>query len=876
MLKTIWSYFGGKEEKLTLDDAYNILAENNVSDEEVKDIDDDDNEEKNSYSCNEKIGHIKCASDDLYVIDGKYSFMSVENYPENAKVSFILHYDESNKANVSNVRLVDDWTAKEDVKKSTWHVRSLICKVEERDGRNLILSPHNLAINLDNCSTNFIPLIGDYLTVEAKCMIDEDVADLTGKILDIIKINPLRSQVLSGFIRQWNQAKGEGIINQDIYFNTESLVYGYRPELKDTVTTEIIESSQKNCNWRSLNVVPSNESITKTIVDIKLTKVQSKVSVSKMVFLNTNNSNDPIIFEIYLENESDEDVILTKIQCLTENILKPTKVMENVTIPANEKIAVEFTFKAKSTLNTFNIIKYVFEEFELMTNVFLKPKREVHKVNHMDRSNYDLVRGQKVIANARFIQTRIPSYQPPAKLINLIRGTDNNKKAHALICKEIVDIKSCLSLPLSFNIYEDRFHTLLHLQEIKVLIDIEQYNTDRACFVRDNEFLILEVDNLAERRPSLIAGDKIIVHDVKNKLLYEGIIHKVCANHIYLKFSQKFHDIYNNEDYSITAEISRGVLRKMHYAINLAIRKLGREFLFPSKIVTKKPQVKFVYEKYFDDMKTDVDFKEIVSSDEDALQTAPVNEITKQESIRKEPKMSTSRLINLLKKNEELQRSMTTNEKLFSRENDNDILKLNWINTKLNYYQKEAVRNVLLGEARPLPYIIFGPPGTGKTVTLIETILQIMILMPHSRILVATPSNSASDLLATRLIDSKLLKPGDLIRLVSLRAALENTIPLHLIPYSATINIGREGTTHGNELLDNGLRLGCDSSIIGYHRITVGTCATLGSLMQYNLPKGHFTHIVVDEAGQATEPEIMIPLCLLDINNGQVILAGTV
>jgi helicase MOV-10 len=49
------------------------------------------------------------------------------------------------------------------------------------------------------------------------------------------------------------------------------------------------------------------------------------------------------------------------------------------------------------------------------------------------------------------------------------------------------------------------------------------------------------------------------------------------------------------------------------------------------------------------------------------------------------------------------------------------------------------------------PFIIFGPPGTGKTVTLVETCLQLLLYKPGTTLLLTAPSNAAADLLCSRI-----------------------------------------------------------------------------------------------------------------------------
>lgn len=50
-----------------------------------------------------------------------------------------------------------------------------------------------------------------------------------------------------------------------------------------------------------------------------------------------------------------------------------------------------------------------------------------------------------------------------------------------------------------------------------------------------------------------------------------------------------------------------------------------------------------------------------------------------------------------------------------------------WFNKAIekNPEQQAAVRNIVHNSSQNSPYLVFGPPGTGKTVTLVETILQV-------------------------------------------------------------------------------------------------------------------------------------------------------
>jgi len=57
-------------------------------------------------------------------------------------------------------------------------------------------------------------------------------------------------------------------------------------------------------------------------------------------------------------------------------------------------------------------------------------------------------------------------------------------------------------------------------------------------------------------------------------------------------------------------------------------------------------------------------------------------------------------------------------------------------------------------------------------------------------------------------------------------------------------------------------------------RVVVSTCSSASVLETLNVPRGHFSHIVIDEAAQAEEPLAMIPIMTFADARTNVILAG--
>lgn len=178
----------------------------------------------------------------------------------------------------------------------------------------------------------------------------------------------------------------------------------------------------------------------------------------------------------------------------------------------------------------------------------------------------------------------------------------------------------------------------------------------------------------------------------------------------------------------------------------------------------------------------------------------------------------------------------------------------------LNEEQKRSIEMILGCKGGP-PYVIYGPPGTGKTVTLVETILQLYANRTDARLLVCAPSNSAADHLLEKLVSEKKVsfRKNDILRLNAI------TRPLEEYQCDADLQFC---------FLENSSFSCPPLSKLMHYRIIISTYMSASQLYAEGIRRNHFSHIFLDEAGQASEPETLIPLSHLCRRETVVVLAG--
>lgn len=223
---------------------------------------------------------------------------------------------------------------------------------------------------------------------------------------------------------------------------------------------------------------------------------------------------------------------------------------------------------------------------------------------------------------------------------------------------------------------------------------------------------------------------------------------------------------------------------------------------------------------------------------------------------------------------------------------------LTFINLSLNDSQKDAIKFAL---ASPDLALIHGPPGTGKTSTIVELILQ--LLQKGQRVLVCGPSNISVDNIVERLAASSpstpIVRMGHPARLLpsvlnhslevltrtSEAGAIVKDIREEIDQKVASTKKAKSGKERKAIWSDvRELRKEfrsregkCIDTLIGGSAVVLATLhgsgspqITAGALQG----KGGYDVVVIDEAGQGLETGCWVPLISASASAKKLVLAG--
>ena len=256
---------------------------------------------------------------------------------------------------------------------------------------------------------------------------------------------------------------------------------------------------------------------------------------------------------------------------------------------------------------------------------------------------------------------------------------------------------------------------------------------------------------------------------------------------------------------------------------------------------------------------------------------------------------------------DEMQNALKTASSPFEKEEDGRIVRIltgglgpsfnnavySYTIPSLNTIQQAAVDKIL--SATDLA-IVHGPPGTGKTTTLVQAI-KALIKQDHHQILVVAPSNTAVDLLSEKLADEGLnvLRVGNPARVSERLTALtlDSKMSEHSsmkemknlkkqaneyknLAHKYKRNFGKAEQEQRKALFSEAHKImkevgNTEQYIIDdlVAKAQVITATLVGS-NHYTVRNRNFHTVVIDEAGQALEPACWIPV----LKAKKVIFAG--
>jgi superfamily I DNA and/or RNA helicase len=211
---------------------------------------------------------------------------------------------------------------------------------------------------------------------------------------------------------------------------------------------------------------------------------------------------------------------------------------------------------------------------------------------------------------------------------------------------------------------------------------------------------------------------------------------------------------------------------------------------------------------------------------------------------------------------------------------------------RLNESQNAAMNGILAADDIA---VVHGPPGTGKTTTLVESVVQ--LLREEKQVMVCAPSNAATDHLAKSLYARglKVVRIGNLAKVESDNTALtldvliqqekdfkqirelkKRAIELRKMGGKYKRNFGREESEQRKLIFNESKNLSKEARELENYLVEkvlgdaqVIACTLIGSSSDY-LQGRKFSTVIIDEAGQGIEPAVWVPILKAD----KVVMAG--
>lgn len=371
--------------------------------------------------------------------------------------------------------------------------------------------------------------------------IDANGKQVESKILRIERIDPLRNKVMCGKISRLNE--NDAVVNGEIYVNIrEACQNGYIPCLKDEVVVQAIESEQHSFSWRAISVTPIDKTARISCRETSANHIDSALVENKNGIIITENTDLGVLqkgerkeFFVEVQNNGDRRQLLLNgkfhgRRCDSQLCVLSPAMERPIAIHPGQSVTFHFSCKAKFIGKTSELYVFTFKSFKI-GRYFNMDIEDTTFISHIPAGKWNQSRNTQPLTLEQYIKPngvlvpgvrpikpnpffRLAMYTVPEKLWKVILGNEsesNKGKSMEMVKCSLRSLYPCLFQELNISNYCDKLHALLYLEEIEMTIRMRSYDMVRVNFGRiGGEYLSLEVPGLAEKRPSLLVGDRII------------------------------------------------------------------------------------------------------------------------------------------------------------------------------------------------------------------------------------------------------------------------------------------------------------------------------------------------------------------------------